>query len=122
MADKVAYLCDGLDPKCSGNIGCFKCSIGRMNSDMTCYHTLNPEHAVYGETLYPGIWAGIRFRFISDGKDIRYFEEWDIERIDSLIKSGEWMLLPNEPFRKTILDLWSTDKKLYFTERKTNHE
>lgn len=117
MADKIAYLCDGLDPKCSGKIGCFKCLMGRTNSDNICYHTLNPEHAIYGKTLYPSVWAEIRFRSILDGKDIRYFEEWDIKRIDSLIKSGEWMLLPNEPFRKTILDLWSTDKKLYFTER-----
>lgn len=122
MGNDIAYLCDGLDPKCSGKIGCFKCSIGRCNSDGICYHTLNPEHAVYGKTLFPGVWKGIRFKAFPYAREvIYYFEEWDEELIRELIDTGVWMLLPNEEFREKILEA-KKNHKLIFSEGETNHD
>ena len=121
MPNKIAYLCDGLSPNCSGKIGCFKCLMGNFNSDAICYHTLDPAHAVYGASLYPGVWSGIRFKAVPCGDEIRYFEEWDSERIKELIENGEFLLLPNEKFRETILEAYR-NKKLIFSEGENKHE
>ena len=103
MESKVAYICDGLDPKCSGKIGCFKCPGPDFGKDMTCFHTCDPNHAVYGGTKCPEVWAGSRFKvFQCSNDETRYFEEWDEEVVRDLCESGKIRLMPNEPIR----DIW----------------
>lgn len=122
MESKVAYICDGLDPKCSAKIGCFKCAIGNHNRDDLCYHTLNPDYSVYGSCQYPGVWAGIRFKAFPNGNDrISYFEEWDKSVIQDLIENGDIYLLPNEPFRDLMIDAYN-NKKLIFSEGENNND
>ena len=107
MAERVAYLCDGLNPNCSEKISCFKCNMGNFNHGETCYHTVNGDHAVYGASMYPEIWSGIRFKKMPEEcDDIRYFEEWDKEKIVELIENGQFLLLPNDKFRNTVLDAY----------------
>lgn len=103
MESKVAYICDGLDPKCSGKIGCFKCLAPDFGNDATCFHTLNPDHAVYGKTLHPSVWAGIRFKIYKTNTEVLYYEEWDEDVIKELCKTKELLLLPYEPIRMTWL-------------------
>lgn len=79
--NKIAYLCNGLNPKCSGKIGCYKCSIPEFDPLMTCRHTLDVKYAVNGPCEDPEREVPNRFkRFVDhDGKTIRYFEEIEDE-------------------------------------------
>lgn len=103
MENKVAYLCDGLVPKCSGRVGCFKCRSPDFGENNTCYHTIDPVHAKYGLTLYPEVWIGSRFKIIhtedNSSTAPKYFEEWDEDKITALCESGNIYLMPNESIR-----------------------
>ena len=42
---KIAYICDGLMPKCSDKVGCFR--LAKTGMDY-CRHTFDPNHAKNG--------------------------------------------------------------------------
>lgn len=109
LESKVAYICDGLDPKCSGKLGCFKCLAPDFGNGETCFHTLDPSHAVYGGTLYPSVWAGSRFKVYPTENELRYFEEWDEAVIKELCASKQILLLPNEPIRMIWLSKYGSE-------------
>lgn len=72
---KVAYICDGLMPECSGKVGCFKYPGAAFDPSMTCFHTLDPEHAKNGPCEDPEAECPERFKKVQDEIDIEWFEE-----------------------------------------------
>lgn len=73
---KIAYLCNGLQPECSGKIGCFKCATPEFDASMTCRHTLDVKYAVNGPCDDPESEVPVRFkRYVCENGEIRYFEE-----------------------------------------------
>jgi len=66
----ILYICDGKDPKCSGNPGC-------MEEDF-CYYTSNPEHARYGRIEGNAKWY--RERFVDYGCDDFYKDGLMVEK------------------------------------------
>ena len=73
---KIAYICDGLVPDCSGKLHCFKCPGPVFDDSMVCRHTTDPLHAINEITDDPENEVPQRFkRYVSYDGDIRYFEE-----------------------------------------------
>ena len=70
----IAYICNGLDPACSGKVGCFKCLLPPLDEAVVCHHTLNPDYAVNGKCDDPETEVGNRFVRYVDGENIKYFE------------------------------------------------
>ena len=75
--NNIAYICNGLDPKCSGNVGCFKCLLPPLDEAIVCHHTLNPAYAINGICDDPESEVGSRFIRYVDGQNIKYFEEFN---------------------------------------------
>lgn len=46
--ERVCYICDGMMPKCSGKLGCFKYGGVPFDDEAICFHTLDGTHAVNG--------------------------------------------------------------------------
>lgn len=65
----IAYICDGLDPKCSGKVGCFK----SLCSTAECNHTLNERYALNGPCEDPENHPE-RFTFIDIPGEKTYWE------------------------------------------------
>ncbi len=73
--NNIAYICNGLDPVCSGNVGCFKCLLPPLDDHAVCHHTLNPDYAVNGKCDDPEAEVGSRFVRYVDGQNIKYYFE-----------------------------------------------
>ena len=72
---KIAYICNGLNPKCSGKVGCFKQPGAVFDDSTVCTHTLETEYAKNDICENPEELLGKRFvRFLCDNGEIRYFE------------------------------------------------
>ena len=72
---KIAYICDGLVPACSGKLGCFKCPGAAFDDNNTCRHTFNSAHAVYGTCTDPESFVPNRFvRFTDHSGNNSYYE------------------------------------------------
>ena len=70
---KTAYICDGLDPKCSGKVHCYKYPGAVVDDEMTCRHTFDIQHAKYGSEVK----GCIRFKtFVFPDGELGLFEEW----------------------------------------------
>lgn len=72
---KVAYICDGMVPECSGKVGCYKYTGAAFDENAICSHTNDPEHAFYGASDNPESEVPERFKKIDGGVDFQYFEE-----------------------------------------------
>ncbi len=73
---KIAYICDGLVPKCSGKSGCFKYQGTEKDKSIICHHTLDIQHALFGPCDNPESEVPKRFkRYVTCDGEIRYFEE-----------------------------------------------
>ena len=73
---KVAYMCTGLDPKCSGKPGCFKCLRPYPLPDLVCMHTTDIRYAVHEPCEDPENYVPSRFKKFVVGDEIRYFEDY----------------------------------------------
>jgi hypothetical protein len=69
---KIAYICNGLVPECSGKPGCFK--FGKPGFDI-CHHTLKVEYAKYGPCDNPEKYPG-RFNHL-EPTESDYIEYWE---------------------------------------------
>ena len=70
---KIAYMCCGLDPKCSGKLGCYKQSLPVFDPMLVCCHTYNKRYAMNPITSDPE--NDLRFeRFVNPDGEICYFE------------------------------------------------
>ena len=79
MDIKVAYICNGLDPKCSGKVGCFKYPGANFDNAATCWHTSNTEYAATPICEDPESEVPNRFkRYVVSENEIRYFEDPEI--------------------------------------------
>ena len=77
MENNIAYICNGLNPMCSGKVGCFKCLLPPLDESMVCHHTLNSDFAINENCDDPeaAVENGRFVRYVYNGK-IRYFEEF----------------------------------------------
>ena len=73
---KVAYLCDGLVPECSGKLNCYKYPGCEFDSGRTCKHTFDISHAKFGVCENPENEVPQRFKQVINGSGhiIGYFE------------------------------------------------
>ena len=70
----VAYICNGLNPKCSGRGFCFKKLGPIFDEEMTCSHTFETKYAVNDICENPEDFVPERFERFVDGDVIKYFE------------------------------------------------
>lgn len=74
--NSIAYNCNGLDPACSGKVGCFKCLLPPLDEAIVCHHTLKPEYALNGSCDDPetGVENGRFIRYLDGNMNHYYFE------------------------------------------------
>ena len=72
---KIAYICTGLNPVCSGKVGCFKQQGAVFDDSTVCTHTMEPKYAKNDICEDPEALVGKRFtRYVMPDGEIRYFE------------------------------------------------
>lgn len=67
---EVVYLCDGEDPRCKGEWGCFYVITDGIRGG--CRHTSDPKHAKYGAVDHKK--HPERFDKFKSGDQVRYYE------------------------------------------------
>lgn len=72
---KIAYICTGLNPECSGKVGCFKQPGAVFDDSTVCTHTLDPQYAKNDICDDPEAEVGTRFlHYVEEDGSVAYYE------------------------------------------------